>query len=110
MASSQAKQQIDAGRHAAGRTIAVLALGVRPQKINHQGVLIRVGLHKAIGVLDLLSEGYADDMTASRRGQWSSLSKDTFELSVGSPLNWVYVLGTCAKLQFPPILEAYLNL
>mmetsp|Transcript_80361 Transcript_80361/g.126917 ORF Transcript_80361/g.126917 Transcript_80361/m.126917 type:complete len:535 (-) Transcript_80361:298-1902(-) len=46
-------EQVDARRHASGRSIAILALGVRPQQVHHERILIRVGFHETIGVLNL---------------------------------------------------------
>mmetsp|Transcript_2116 Transcript_2116/g.5502 ORF Transcript_2116/g.5502 Transcript_2116/m.5502 type:complete len:340 (-) Transcript_2116:873-1892(-) len=47
-------EEVDAAGHAAGGAVAVLALGVGPEQVHHQRVLIRVGLHEAVGVLNLL--------------------------------------------------------
>lgn len=46
-------EEVDSTGHAAGRPIAILALGVGPKEVHHKRILIKVWLHKAIGVLDL---------------------------------------------------------
>mmetsp|Transcript_138615 Transcript_138615/g.431148 ORF Transcript_138615/g.431148 Transcript_138615/m.431148 type:complete len:561 (-) Transcript_138615:97-1779(-) len=47
-------EEVDARGHAPGGAVAVLALGVRPEQVDHQGVHRGVGLHEPVGVLDLV--------------------------------------------------------